>query len=206
MVKRIPQKARGIHSRRERRLILIVTEGERNKTESMYFRHFNAGQKEYRVNIVPGNETDPVGMARKAEKVWTDSDCDADLGDAVYCVFDTDTDARKQREIDEAIRLSEQGHFEVILSNPCFEVWYIEHYGYTTRQFASDKDVLQELRKRLPEYTKSTDVFCQLSDRTEKAIQNTRLLERHHEETGHRRGMECNPCSEVYRIVERLMK
>lgn len=205
MVRRVPQKSRGRYTRRERRLMLLVVEGERNRTETNYFRHFNALQKEYQINIVPGNETDPIRMAERAEKAWITEACDETFGDCVFCVFDTDTDVRKQREIEQAIKRSEQGHCEVILSNPCIEVWFILHYGYSSRLFQSNNEVIRKLNEYIPNYKKSTDVFETLSDHIDDAIKNARRLEEHHRSIGNRRGMESNPCTDVYRIVERLI-
>lgn len=205
MVRRISQKTRGYHYRQERELILLILEGEQNKTESIYFSHFNAVQKKYTVRVMPGNETDPIRMAHKAEKTWTDEGCDAELDDHVYCVFDTDTDSRKQDAINKAFRLEAQGHFEVVLSNPCFEVWFIEHYGYTTKQFSSSSEMIQELRKHISGYNKSKDVFNDLYGNIDKAIQNAAKLDRHHESVGNTRGMQRNPSTEVYRIVEKLI-
>ena len=103
MVRHIPQKPRGKHRKRERKLILLAVEGRRNKTEIGYFRQFNREQKEYRINFVSCNETDPIHLVKKAETAWQSEKCDAEFGDLVYCVFDTDTDPIKQREIDEAM-------------------------------------------------------------------------------------------------------
>ena len=48
---------------------------------------------------------------KKAEVAWQSEMCDAEFGNLVYCVFDTDTAPIKQREIDEAIR--QAGHSNV---------------------------------------------------------------------------------------------
>lgn len=205
MVRKISQKARGVHRRRERRLILLVVEGRRNKTESLYFHHYNTTQNQYTIRIVPGNETDPVKMVNRAVIASSDEGCDMEFGDRVYCVFDTDTDQAKQEAIDRAARIAESHNVELILSNPCFEVWYVLHYKATSRQFASNEEVLRELRRQMPNYDKNVDVFAQLSDRTNDAIHNARMLETHHDKAGNRRSMDRNPSTDVYRIVELLI-
>lgn len=203
-MKRVPQKSRGIYKRRERKLLLIAVERRKNKTETNYFNQFNRVQKEYRINFIPCNETDPVHLAEKTEEAWNAEGCDAKFGDRAYCVFDTDIDIGKQREIDEAIRLSEHGHFEVILSNPCFEVWFILHFGYTTKLFCSNTEVIKELQKNMPEYTKNTDVFEDILPHCKDAVRNVKRLEEYHMNNNNRRGMKRNPSSEVYRIVKLL--
>ena len=205
MVRHIPQKPRGKHRKRERKLILLAVEGRRNRTETGYFNQFNREQKEYRINFVSCNETDPIHLVKKAETAWQSEKCDAEFGDLVYCVFDTDTDSIKQREIDEAIRQAGRSNVGIVLSNPCFEVWFILHFGYTSKQFQSNEEVLRELRKNIPDYEKSADVFSCVQDKTEKAIQNAKRLEQFHAENHDRRGIECNPGTEVYKIVEKLI-
>ena len=167
MVRHIPQKPRGKHRKRERKLILLAVEGRRNKTEIGYFRQFNREQKEYRINFVSCNETDPIHLVKKAETAWQSEKCDAEFGDLV--------------------------------------LWFILHFGYTSKQFQSNEEVLRELRKNIPDYEKSADVFSCVQDKTEKAIQNAKRLEQFHAENQDRRGIECNPGTEVYKIVEKLI-
>ena len=172
MVRHIPQKPRGKHRKRERKLILLAVEGRRNRTETGYFNQFNREQKEYRINFVSCNETDPIHLVKKAETAWQSEKCDAELqsekcdaefGDLVYCVFDTDTDPIKQREIDEAIRQAGHSNVEIVLSNPCLEVWFILHFGYTSKQFQSNEEVLRELRKNIPDYEKISESMKSIS-------------------------------------------
>ena len=94
---------------------------------------------------------------------WQSEKCDAEFGDLVYCVFDTDTDPIKQREIDEAIRQAGRSNVEIVLSNPCFEVWFILHFGYTSKQFQSNEEVLRELRKNIPDYEKISESMKSIS-------------------------------------------
>lgn len=204
MVKRVPQKSRGKYRRRERKLILLAVEGRKNITETNYFNHFNREQSEYSIRFVPCNETDPVNLVNKAEEDWIKEKCDAKFGDLVYCVFDTDTDPEKQNEIDEAIRLTQRSHVEVVLSNPCFEVWYILHFKYSSGSFNSNDEVIKALRKYIPWYEKNKDVFPELHSNTQKAVLNARRLEQYHKDNDNRRGIARNPGTEVYRIVEKL--
>ena len=78
------------------------------------------------------------------------------------------------------------------------------HFGYTSKQFQSNEEVLKELRKNIPDYEKSADVFSRVHDKTETAIKNAKKLEQFHAENQDQRGIECNPGTEVYKIVEKL--
>lgn len=52
MVKRVFQKSRGKHRRKERKLILLAVEDQHNnKTETNYFKHYNCEQNKYNVML-----------------------------------------------------------------------------------------------------------------------------------------------------------
>lgn len=202
MVRRICQKARGKHRRKEKKLILMAVEGKNNRTETLYFAHFGREQKEYTIRFVPCNETDPVQLVAHTEQMWEKEGCDESFGDRAFCVFDTDTDPGKQQKIEEAIRNAKT--CEPILSNPCFEVWFLLHFSYTSRQFRSGSELIRELQKFVPAYSKSMDVLETIQGKTGMAVANAKRLEKYHAANGNKRGIPANPCSEVYRIVELL--
>lgn len=149
---------------KEKKLILIAVEGKNNRTETLYFAHFGREQKEYTIRFVPCNETDPVQLVAHAEQMWLKEACDKSFGDRAFCVFDTDTDPGKQQKIEAAIRNAEM--CEPILSNPCFEVWFLLHFSYTSRQFRSGSELIRELQKFVPAYSKSMDVFEKIQKNT----------------------------------------
>lgn len=62
------QEKRGIRKRKEKRIIFLCVEGKTNKTEKIYFNHFNSVQDVYRVHFIQGNETDPLGMLKPQRK------------------------------------------------------------------------------------------------------------------------------------------
>ncbi|MCL2859106.1 MAG: RloB family protein [Oscillospiraceae bacterium] len=44
------------------------------------------------------------------------------------------------------------------MSVPCFEIWYLLHFGYTTKCFTSNKKLVSELKSKIKDYDKSSNV------------------------------------------------
>lgn len=202
MVRRIKKKDRNKPTRKEKNILLIAAEGN-NKTESIYFSSFNQLQSSYRIQIARGNKTDPKGIVEDMIKTMTSERIDLEFGDLAVCVFDTDFGHYKSSQIEAAKNLAGNHGIEILLSNPCFEVWFIEHFNYTTKHFNSNMDVIDELKRKVPNYTKTMDMRCMLSSKTDAAIENCKKLEEFHDSIGNS-GMNRNPSSTVYKIVETI--
>ncbi|MDO4501455.1 MAG: RloB family protein [Erysipelotrichaceae bacterium] len=202
MVRQIEKKDRNKATRKIKNILLISAEGN-NKTESIYFLSFNQIQRFYRIQMATGNKTDPKGIVEDMIKTMKREQIDLKRGDLAVCVFDTDFGQYKSSQIEEAKALAYKHGIEIIVSNPCFEVWFIEHFGFTTKHFNSNAEVVGELKTKIPNYTKSMNLHPILLDKTSIAIKNCKRLEYFHESIGNV-GMNKNPSSEVYKIVETI--
>lgn len=87
-----------------------------------------------------------------------------------------------------------------IFSNPCFEIWFLNHFVKTTRQFQNNDLLINELKKYIPEYSKKYDCFKYLQDKTETAIQNSKAQ---FDDEG--TGIPKMPGTKVYEIIELLI-
>ena len=126
-----------------------------------------------------------------------------EYGDSIFAVFDTDFN--KENQIREARNLARRNRIEVVLSNPCFEVWILQHFRFSTRGYNSNDDVITELTNRWPNYRKSIDSFQYVSDRTQIAVENARKLIAFHNDINPRSDIEGrNPSTDVYKIVEMI--
>ena len=119
--KRVHQKPRDIETRKRKKTVIISAEGK-NKTETCYFRNFNRHSKSFIIRFAKGNDTDPVKIAKAANKSIKAESINFNEGDRVFCLLDTDINQDKQQSINEAVQFAKAKHIEVILSNPCFEV------------------------------------------------------------------------------------
>ena len=204
MVRRATKKDRKRYTRERKEIILIATEGK-NKTERNYFREFNRSIKGCSIVFSDGNNTDPVNIVHDALNSADKRDVEPQNGDSIYAVFDTDF--KKESQISEARKLAERNGVEIIPSNPCFEVWLLLHFRYSTRGYQSNNEVIKELNDVWPEYRKNIASFQPLRNRCEDAIENARKLKQFHNETKGTEIVErCNPSSDVGKLVTRIIK
>lgn len=102
----------------------------------------------FRVNVLVAvahcGKTDPLGIVEAAVKV-------RQKYDRIFCVIDRD----RHEKFDDAIRLASSfPSIEVIASFPCFELWYLLHFGMVTKPYTEQgKDspadcLIKDLRTR----------------------------------------------------------
>lgn len=204
----ISQIPRGRGIRHEKECIIFNFEGKDNKTEELYFMNFQNRNNPYVIKpITCSSVTDPLLMVKVLIAYIKREGINLADNYKAYCVFDTDVDSNKQERIDRAIELAKDNNIEIILSTPCFEVWYREHYGYTRRYYSSSDDVITDLRRKIPKYKKNIDIYDDIKEMTDNAIENCKRLEKEQCENGKSiRSVQCSPYTGVYRVVEYLIK
>ena len=163
MARSFSRKKRNTATRRQKPLILIIAEGQ-NVTESQYFRHFQEQHADYNIKIlIPGHITDPSGMQKTILRYWDQYGMDEEKGDVAFIVLDLDCNSEKGRLIRKLEKENENARF--VVSNPCFEVWFLLHFRYSTRAYYTSSEVIRDLRKYIPDYEKNTDfgrLFCNI--------------------------------------------
>jgi hypothetical protein len=182
----------------------LATEGK-NKTETHYFR--SIPNSDYVIQFAPGNYTDPVNMMRALKNEYNELGLDTQLGDVAFCLLDSDVDPVKNTQLERADALSE-GNIKVIVSSPCFEIWYLCHYSSSTRQYGSSNEVIKALRLYIPEYRKEmAGIWRIIGNKTEAAIHNAKILEQKCLESGKTwHTVDFSPSTEVYKIIELLIR
>ena len=187
--------------------ILIVCEGQ--KTEPYYLAGLRKELRLNPVNIVIADKRTGLDPKKLVEYALEEFKRDSDFNH-VFCVFDRDKHDTYHAALDiiRTKRLNGVAKLHPITSIPCFEVWILLHFIYTTAPFqAAAKDsncalVVRELRKEglIPGYDKGAkDVFGLVAERLDDAIANAKKLERHHD------GIDKdNPSTKVYELVEHL--
>ena len=79
-----------------------------------------------------------------------------------------------------ADKKAEANDLSLIVSSPCFEIWYLCHYDYSTKAFGSNEEVINELKKRIPQYDKNKeDMYELLRPMQDNAVQNAKRLEKY---------------------------
>ena len=198
-------KKRNSNSRKRKKIIFIATEGK-NKTEKLYFKKYNSDKVQIR--FAKGGSTDPVNMVSELLSECKYMGFDPEAGDMAYCVLDSDFLASKNKQIALADKKAEANDLSLIVSSPCFEIWYLCHYDYSTKAFGSNEEVIDELKKKIPQYDKNKeDVYELLRPMQDNAVTNAKKLESYNIQGGKKsHTVEFMPSTEVYRIIETIME
>ena len=190
--------------RKPKNTILIALEGK-NKTEKIYFNNFDDGKKPYSILFAKGSFTDPVNLVKILISEINKIGLDLSYKDKAYCVFDTDTNKEKDKLIKEAKQLAKENNIEIITSTPSFELWFLMHYEYTTASF-TNKSLLNRLQKHNKKYEKNYNIYCEINNKTNKAVERAKKLINYQIENGKPVGtVDANPSTEVYKVVEDLL-
>lgn len=196
-------KKRNSNSRKRKKIIFISTEGK-NKTEKLYFKKFNSDKVQ--IKFSKGGSTDPVNMVSELLSKCNEMGFDSEVGDEAFCVLDSDFDANKNNQLSLADKKAKKNGLSLIVSSPCFEVWFLCHYGYSAKHFGSNEDVINELKKKIPQYDKSKeDMYELLQEMQNNAIENAKRLEKFNLQCGKKpHTVEFMPSTEVYHIIENI--
>ncbi|WP_240540972.1 RloB family protein [Bifidobacterium vespertilionis] len=119
--------AHGRNARRPARVrkprYLVVCGGQ--VTEPQYFRHLKSKNDDIAIDVKV-KVLSPLGLANYAVRCKKDDDAKSDSGSryaAVFVVVDVD-DFHDHKE---AQTICSENDIHLIISNPCFEVWLIDH-------------------------------------------------------------------------------
>ena len=188
-----------------RKSILIVSEGR--KTEPVYF---NSLKRELRLAMVDvevvGEGGAPITVVDRAIEMRDErkrhvNSLTKTMYEIVYCVIDVDT----HETLDQAVDKARSNKIEIVLSNPCFEYWYILHFEKTGAPFHNSQEVKSILKQKYHSaYNESdTTIFNAVYPKTSDAIKRSKeVLKENHGNAKCLKG--CNPSTHVHKIVEYL--
>ncbi|MCF7955778.1 MAG: RloB family protein [Phycisphaerae bacterium] len=195
--------------------VLIVCEDAKSSTD--YFKKLRSKLNIKPVNVeVCGKEcgSDPRSVVNYANK-RKDAAVISPVGDAydeTFCVIDIDK--HQADNLNAAIQKARDSDIHLIISNPCFEYWYVLHFKKTGSVYNHYQSVQKEIRDILRQEFKDTRYKyeksgCQFFDtiypKTRTAIENSRsiLKSQHKNEPDLSK---CNPSTHVHQIVECMME
>lgn len=117
--------------------------------------------------------------------------------DRVYCVFDRD---EHNNYFDALRRISILPKFFAATSWPCFEIWILLHFKYSTAP-QNRHDAFAEVKKHYPAYAKGCKtVFDDLAHALERAVQRAERLQGENEKNG-----SVNPATRMHELITYLM-
>ena len=91
----------------------------------------------------------------------------------------------------------------MILSNPCFEVWFVLHFDESTASYNSSKDVINKLRTYITCYEKNKNLFENLQESMNTALSRAEKLRAYHKKNGTILSAQ-NPMTDVDELVRVL--
>jgi len=213
MARQIRENARGSKKRTPYPVVIIVCDAE--KTEPRYFSHFKRRDKPLRIEVVKdASGKDYNAVIRSAIDAKDKHIAGTESSWAVWCVSDVDVDINtpgnqsvRNNQLKEYVKKAKYNGFKIALSNPCFELWYLLHFAYTTEPKRNYDAVIKKLAKHVPNYKKTNDVYGLLADKQAAAITHAKRLNSYHDEQGKTDFMDVsvNPYTNVWDLVELLI-
>lgn len=186
-------------------VMLLEVEGNNNKTEQLYFQNFNSQSSPYSIRVLRSGDTDPVRMSKAIRKAWEDKGLSGNDGDVGFVLADLDLNSEKESQFHESEKYLQDIPNSFCVSNPCFEIWYLLHFEYSTHGFSNNSEVINNLKKYIPKYQKNGDYYPILTRKTSDAINNAKKLSKYHDGQQHKWiSTQCNPETDVFKIVELL--
>ena len=188
--------------------ILILCEGAR--TEPTYFNWLKYDKRLTSVVVRPprARQIGPPGLLKRAR-----NELRTDPGwDEIYCVLDHDGRDSAIGRLEAGLTAMNRAstRIEMILSDPCFELWLLLHFEFTDRPYTSVRggrsacaDVIEQLQRHIPGYRKNTTHYLKLVEgRVGDARSNADQLNQLSPETRPRR----SPYTNVSKLVARLLE
>lgn len=137
-------------------------------TEKIYFDDLKRVEGLKNVNIkpeLPKSAGSYDAVLRKVNELLDDD------YDKVYAIIDLDeiitsNNLNKfQNDLKPLKNDIKKGKLILIICNPCFEIWFLLHFNYSTKQFRRCSGVSKELRKEkdLKDYSKSKDYLNKIN-------------------------------------------
>lgn len=187
--------------------VLIICEGE--KTEVNYFKNLIYAHRLNTANIEVKHckkSTAPISIVNHA----IEQAREYPYLDRIYCVFDRDDhDSFNQaiKKLSDQQTKNKKTKFFAITSTPCFEIWPLLHFKYTTKEFSRTQNnsacdnLLMELKYHLKDYEKNIpDLYDRLNKYLTVAFKNAKKLRQDNEETKNK-----NPSTDIDQMVSYLI-
>lgn len=184
--------------RKVKETLLLVVEGQ---TEKIYFNQMRSVLRLSNVSVEPklSPKNDPFNILETAIKEMKEANYQH-----VWCIFDLDTFTNNPQKYNDIVNKARKKNIFIADSRPCFEIWFLLHYRYSTASYDSSQKVIQELKSFISDYCKKQDwiqkknIYKILEPKLVSAIGNSKKLEEYNIINSVEDGSMCN----IYKIFE----
>jgi hypothetical protein len=203
MAGRFAERSRSRRRRERKPVVFIICEG--SKTEIRYFKNFSSRNSLIEVRPIESKHKSALSLVKRAKDAIGQEPYSPEDGDQLWCVFDRDGNSDEQ--LQKADALAKRLKYNIVFSNPCFELWLLLHFMDHSAYLEDAAAVLKLLdsSKVIPNYKKSGDYYDVLRPLEEIASKRARSLIGRHEADGKSLiSRSCNPCTTAVQLVEYL--
>lgn len=176
--------------------------------------YFNELKKHFRLNsaniiVISSKGSAPISVVDYAIKMAKDRPGI----DHMACVFDRDAHESYERAISKLDKFKSNRYdkskpvFRAITSTPCYELWLLLHFCYTTKAYTTNgsksgaDNLVIDLCKHLASYKKNTTVwFGEIVSNLDTAIKHAKRLQAHNTKTD-----TTNPSTNLHELIEFLI-
>ena len=176
--------------------IFVLTEGE---TEKIYLNHLKQRGHNYSLHIQSYGRNDPLKMVKRCNEIFRNRGMSVRRGDYAFCVMDVDN--CKDDDFREALQYSDKHRIQIILSNPCFEVFLLLHFTDNIPRLTS-KEMKKELSNYIDGYRETVDYWNFLMEYQPDALKRSRCY--HLENDSVTNGILGTIVWAIFDLVERL--
>lgn len=206
MTEAYSKKKRNTNRKIPKRIMLFAVEGGfLNKTEKQYFERFESDY--FVVKFVKKSSSDPEGMVKSLLKEYKEMELSSKRGDIGFSLVDTDFNSTKDVQLSCADKfVSKYDYLHQIVSSPIFEIWYLTHFNFSTKQYNNQEELINTLKTYIKDYSKNKqDVYDILVDKTDMAVNNCKKLYQYNMSNKKKpHTVDFSPYSEIYKVVEML--
>jgi hypothetical protein len=152
--------------RQGRKSFVLIVDGE---TESWYIEQLKEQEKDILVGL---NLKPDLRHKKKLEDLYELIKELVEKGyEKIFWIVDFDTIIKetketkkgKQRELDKFInyykKLSRNEKIIIIINNPCFEYWFLQHFDKVSKYFNNYEELKKELKKHIKDYNKTREFY-----------------------------------------------
>ncbi|NLR94810.1 MULTISPECIES: RloB family protein [Flammeovirga] len=193
-----------------RQRVLILCEGA--KTEPNYFNGLKHDAAKRRtlsavdIEVYQPKSHSPLGLVREAIFKKKKALTKGNPYETIWLVFDRDY----HKHIEEVIILAGKNDIKVIISNICFELWFLLHYEMVdvNKRYLKCGNLIKYIQQNyVSRYHKNAKNYHELKPLTDLAIERAKKLEEHFISgvKSNTKFHEREPYTNVYVLVEYLL-
>lgn len=148
--------------------VFVLVEG---RTEEIYLSHLKVRGSNYTLHVERFDGNQPMKMVKRCAARFKERGMSRKSGDRVFCVLDVDNNSVD--DLRETMDYAKNHGIELIISNPCFEVFFLLHFQDSV-PLKSAAEIKEDTKSHIKGYTETMDCWHLLLKRKERALECSR--------------------------------